>query len=158
LLSHLDPVRRLEVMAAPEAGAFGVAVAVIVLVARVASIAALHPAPLLLAGLWCASRTAMAVAARTQPYARAPKGGGLATAFLGRGPAAPLALGGAAALVVAAAWRPLAGPVSVMAGGAAAAAVVALARRRIGGFTGDVLGAAGILGETVGLLVAAARW
>jgi cobalamin synthase len=34
--------------------------------------------------------------------------------------------------------------------------VVALARRRIGGFTGDVLGAAGVVGETVGLLVAAA--
>jgi cobalamin synthase len=38
------------------------------------------------------------------------------------------------------------------------AAVVAWARCRIGGFTGDVLGAAGMVGETVGLLVAAARW
>jgi adenosylcobinamide-GDP ribazoletransferase len=34
--------------------------------------------------------------------------------------------------------------------------VVALALRRIGGFTGDVLGAAGMLGETAGLLAAAA--
>jgi adenosylcobinamide-GDP ribazoletransferase len=33
-----------------------------------------------------------------------------------------------------------------------------LARRRIGGFTGDVLGAAGMMGETVGLVVASARW
>jgi cobalamin synthase len=33
-----------------------------------------------------------------------------------------------------------------------------LARRRIGGFTGDVLGAAGIVGETFALIVAAARW
>jgi cobalamin synthase len=33
-----------------------------------------------------------------------------------------------------------------------------LARRRLGGFTGDVLGAAGVVGETVGLIVAAAKW
>jgi cobalamin synthase len=39
-----------------------------------------------------------------------------------------------------------------------AAAVVVLAWRRVGGFTGDVLGAAGVVGETTGLLVAAARW
>jgi adenosylcobinamide-GDP ribazoletransferase len=37
------------------------------------------------------------------------------------------------------------------------AAVVALAVRRVGGFTGDVLGAAGILCETAGL-VAATAW
>jgi cobalamin synthase len=40
----------------------------------------------------------------------------------------------------------------------AGAVVVALARRRLGGFTGDVLGAAGLVGETVGLLVVAAHW
>ena len=44
------------------------------------------------------------------------------------------------------------------AGAVAAAGVIALARHQLGGFTGDVLGAAGIVGETVGLLVAAARW
>ena len=38
------------------------------------------------------------------------------------------------------------------------ALVVVLAHRRIGGFTGDVLGAAGVVGETVGLLVLAAKW
>jgi len=50
-------------------------------------------------------------------------------------------------------------------GGAAIAAtvlgvvgVLALARVRIGGFTGDVLGAAIVIGETAGLVVAAARW
>jgi adenosylcobinamide-GDP ribazoletransferase len=37
-------------------------------------------------------------------------------------------------------------------------AVVVLAKRRIGGFTGDVLGAAGVVGETFGLLMLAARW
>jgi adenosylcobinamide-GDP ribazoletransferase len=40
----------------------------------------------------------------------------------------------------------------------AAAGVVGLAFRRIGGFTGDVLGAAGVVGQSAGLLVAAARW
>jgi cobalamin synthase len=36
--------------------------------------------------------------------------------------------------------------------------VVWFAHRRIGGFTGDVLGAAGVVGETIGLLVLAAKW
>jgi len=40
----------------------------------------------------------------------------------------------------------------------AIAAVVVFAHRRIGGFTGDVLGAAGVVGETIGLLVLAAKW
>src|SRR5205085_224245 len=39
-----------------------------------------------------------------------------------------------------------------------ALAVALLARRRIGGFTGDVLGAAGVIGETVALVIAAAKW
>ena len=38
------------------------------------------------------------------------------------------------------------------------AGVLLFARARVGGFTGDVLGAAILLGETVGLLVAGARW
>ncbi len=32
------------------------------------------------------------------------------------------------------------------------------AQRRIGGFTGDVLGAAGVVGETLGLLALVAKW
>jgi adenosylcobinamide-GDP ribazoletransferase len=39
-----------------------------------------------------------------------------------------------------------------------AGAVVALAQRRIGGFTGDVVGALGMVGETGALVVAAAKW
>ena len=45
---------------------------------------------------------------------------------------------------------------AVAAAGLAAAAMAAFAHRRIGGFTGDTLGAAGVLSETVGLLTAAA--
>jgi len=36
--------------------------------------------------------------------------------------------------------------------------VVGLAWRRLGGFTGDVVGAAGMVLETVALVVVAARW
>jgi cobalamin synthase len=50
------------------------------------------------------------------------------------------------------------GAVAVATGILAASAVVAFAHRRLGGFTGDVLGAAGVVGETVALIVAAARW
>jgi adenosylcobinamide-GDP ribazoletransferase len=159
LLAHLERGRRLEVMAGPEVGAFGVAVAAVVMLSRWVSLASLSLAPMLLAGLWCGSRTAMAVAVRTQPYARDERGGGgLATAFLGTGRALPLVAGTVGALAMAGLWRPVAGPAAVVAGGVAAAGVIALARHQLGGFTGDVLGAAGIVGETVGLLVAAARW
>jgi cobalamin synthase len=50
------------------------------------------------------------------------------------------------------------GLVAVGAVAVGAAGVVAVARRRIGGFTGDVLGASGMVGETAGLVLAAARW
>jgi len=36
--------------------------------------------------------------------------------------------------------------------------MVAIAEARIGGYTGDVLGAVCVLAETVGLVVAAAKW
>ncbi|MGI8882353.1 MAG: adenosylcobinamide-GDP ribazoletransferase, partial [Jatrophihabitans sp.] len=52
----------------------------------------------------------------------------------------------------------LRGGVAVAAGIAAGAGVLLLGRRRLGGFTGDVLGAAGVTGETVSLVVAAAKW
>ena len=155
LLPHLDRARRLEVMAAPDVGAFGVAAVVAVLLLRWAALATTAPSPLLLGGLWCASRTAMAVTARKVPYARP---GGLANAFLG-GRTLPTALIGAVlATGLAFAGPGVAGIAAVAGVFAGAAGVVALARRRIGGFTGDVLGASGIVGETTGLLVAAARW
>ncbi|HVF13297.1 MAG TPA: adenosylcobinamide-GDP ribazoletransferase [Acidimicrobiales bacterium] len=173
VLPHLDRERRLAVMAEPDVGAFGVTAVVLTLGLRVAVLASLEPDIGLLAALWCASRTVMAVAARSVPYARGE--GGLAAAFLGRSPL-PVALGGAvlagglAVMVADAGPGPGPGPgaslpaaavvavVAVVAVAVAGAAVVALARRRLGGFTGDVLGAAGLVGETVGLLVAAARW
>lgn len=156
LLPPLERGRRLQVMSAPEAGAFGVGAAAVLLLLRWAALTALRPGILLLGGLWCLSRTLIAVVARTQPYARGT--GGLASAFQGpfRWPVA--ALGFAAACALAAGWR--LGP-GLAASGAAAAGglgVVVLARRRIGGYTGDVLGAGAFVAETAGLVVAAARW
>lgn len=154
LLPPLERARRLEVMADPAAGAFGVGVAIVVLLLRWASLAALAPAPWLLAALWCGSRLAMAVVAQFVPYARA---GGLAGAFLKGGrrrlPAAGVLLVGMLALLAGSD-----GLVGVVVLAVVAVGVVALAMRRLGGFTGDVLGAAGVLGETAGLLAAAARW
>lgn len=173
LLPHLTAERRLEVMALPDAGGFGVGVAVVTLLLRWSAVAVLVPAPLVLAGLWCLSRTAMAAGALLLPYARTT--GGLAAAF--RSPSGDGARTGARAdagdsrrglllavgglllsLLLAMAWEPVPGAASIAAAAVASAAVLALARRRIGGFTGDVLGAAGMVGETVGLVVAAGRW
>lgn len=145
LLPHLPRERRLDVMAAPDVGAFGVGVAGAVLLLRWSALAVLRPDPALLAGLWCGSRTLMATVATTVPYARDE---GLATAFLGGPLTWPIAVVGAVIAGV------LAGVAAV--GVLAGLLVVALAKRRVGGFTGDVLGAAGVVGETAGLLVAAA--
>jgi cobalamin synthase len=64
----------------------------------------------------------------------------------------------AAAAALGASWSLPAGPVAVAAAALAFAAVVWLAMRRVGGFTGDVLGAAGLVAESVGLITAVARW
>jgi adenosylcobinamide-GDP ribazoletransferase len=160
LLPHLTRERRLEVMSQADIGAFAIGVAAMTLLLRWVALIALRPSVLVIAALWAASRTWMAAAALGVPYAR--PGGGVASAFVTgepRGILLPVAAAGmGGALVLALVWRPLAGPVAVGSGTAAAAAVVVLARRRLGGFTGDVLGAAGTVGETVGLVVACAKW
>jgi adenosylcobinamide-GDP ribazoletransferase len=155
LLPHAPRERRLEIMRAPDLGAYGVAVVAIVLVARVGAFSAFPASIGLVAALWCASRTVAAVAPAWLPYARAD---GLATSML----VAPVAAWPALALVPAAAlaWLSIGGEGVAAVGGVvvASCAVLALARSRVGGFTGDVLGAAIVVGETVGLVVAGARW
>lgn len=161
LLPHLPAERRLEVMRQPDAGAFGVGVAGSVLLLRWAALASILPSPLLLGALWCLSRTLMAAAALGLPYARPD--GGLATAFraggdAGRRTPVALAIGLVVAVLCAAAWDAAQGPAALVAGASGAGLVLLLAHRRVGGFTGDVLGAAGIVAETCGLLTAAATW
>lgn len=156
LLPPLDRQRRLDVMADPRAGAFGVGAAVSLLLLRWSALASLKPSVPLLGALWCGSRFLMSAAATRMRYARP---GGLAQAFVGGGRAAfPVAgaVAGAALLAV----GPARGLVAVPFLALASAAILGIADRRIGGFTGDVLGAAGMVGETVGLLAVAGlrRW
>jgi adenosylcobinamide-GDP ribazoletransferase len=159
LLPPLPAPRRLEVMADPHVGAFGVCALVLVLMLRVAAFAAVPATIMVVAGIWCASRTAMAVTAQVLTYVRP---GGLATAFVepggGAGPLAVGAAGAVLALGLGALGRGWRGALSVACAMAGFAAVAVFARRRIGGFTGDVLGAAGVVGETIGLLALAASW
>jgi cobalamin 5'-phosphate synthase/cobalamin synthase len=166
LLPHLDRQRRLAVMAEPSVGAFGVTVVAGVLLLRYAALVSMRPSVLLIAGLWCQSRAAMALAATSLPIARP---GSLISGFapLGatRATARPALAGmGLVLSLVLAAVGTLAGPgaaagvAAVLAGSAGIGALLWLAHRRLGGVTGDVLGAAGVVGETCGLVVAAARW
>jgi adenosylcobinamide-GDP ribazoletransferase len=155
LLPHLSRERRLAVMSEPTVGAFGVVVAGAVLLLRWAALASMGADVWLVAGLWCLSRTAMVGVMAALPYAR---DAGLASVFVGTGRLVVVAAGAvvAATLVgVAIGWPALA---VVSVAGLAVMGIAALAQQRLGGFTGDVLGAAGVLAETVGLVVAAAKW
>lgn len=158
LLPHLDRSRRLEVMAQPVVGAFGLGATAAVLLLRFAAFGGQKADVALVAGVWCASRTLMVAVTLRLPYARQA---GLASAFLGddRRVSAGVVGAGAAASVALAVWgRGWVGAVGLALGTLVGAAVVWLARRRIGGFTGDVLGAAAVVSETVALTVTAARW
>lgn len=153
LLPHLDPERRLQVMRAPDVGAFAVVTVTLVLLVRVGAIAApaiewwMFP---VVAGL---SRTVVATVPAFVTAAR-PDSIGAAFAAGARGRVlywlAPLT----AIAATFGAGRGLALAVATVAG---STITIVLARKRIGGWTGDVLGAAIVLGETVGLLVAAAE-
>jgi adenosylcobinamide-GDP ribazoletransferase len=99
----------------------------------------------------------MAVIAGVLPYAREH---GLAASFLGGHGAAwrPIALYG---LIGSVSLGALSGSqlneVAVATAFLGAGAVALFAKRRIGGYTGDVLGAAGVIGETLALVIAAAK-
>jgi len=155
LLPHLPTDRRLAIMAEPTVGAYGVAAGSAAIVLRVGALTSMSPSVLLLAGVWCGSRTVMAAAARALPYARP---GGLASALLGHGWRPVATYGCVLAVTLGALVDGLRGGVAVGVGIAAAGGVVLFGRRRLGGFTGDVLGAAGVVGETAALVAAAAQW
>ena len=186
LLPPLPRERRLDVMADPAVGAFGVVTVASVLLLRFGSLASTAASVLVVGALWCGSRTAMAVTARCVHYARP---GGLASAFLespsaeaseqdpfaqpsadtvpmrparshrraGRA-AVPALVGVTLVFVMAVFGRGGHGAASVGAELVGFGMVIGLAHRKVGGYTGDVLGAAGVVGETVGLLTLAAKW
>lgn len=159
LLPPMHRDLRLAVMAEPDIGAFGAAALMAVLLARFAALASTEPRITLLVGVWTLSRAAMAVVTITVPYAR---NGGLATAFRKGGRIAQAGAVGGIGLVggvlIAIAGDQWAGLWGVVGATVAFVCVIAFAFRRIGGFTGDVLGAAGMVAETAGLLVGAAKW
>jgi adenosylcobinamide-GDP ribazoletransferase len=164
LLPAVGRARRLEIMSDPRIGAFGAVVLVLVLSLRVTALAVTVARPSVVVGLWCGSRTMMGVVARTLPYAHAD--GGTATAFVGapggHGHSAAsrygvAAYGMGAAFALAAVGAGGRGLVVVGVEVVAMVGVVWFAFRRLGGYTGDVLGAMGVIGETVGLLALVAR-
>jgi adenosylcobinamide-GDP ribazoletransferase len=158
LLPHLERDRRLQVIAEPTVGAFAVAAVVVVLLVRVAAISGLPDswrAMAFTAGVWAASRTLMAVAIAVLPAARPA---GLAAAFVGASAVPVLTVGLFLTLAGTVSGRGLVGLVAVTTGVLAGTGVLVLARRRLGGYTGDVLGASGMVVETVALLTGAARW
>lgn len=158
LLAPLGRSKRLDAMADPSLGAFGAVTLVVVVGLRWAALVTLGPSVWLLGALWTASRTLMAASALVLRYARGD--GGIASAFFSPG-VRPLPIGisgGLGALGLSLAWHPLGGVVSVVGGVLCGMAVLALAQRRIGGFTGDVLGAAGVVAETAGLVIATGRF
>ncbi len=156
LLAPMPRERRLAVMAEPTIGAFGVASVVGVLVLRYAAFASARPAPLLVAALWCASRTAMVTISQVLPYARE---GGIVSAFVGgrRWVLVLAIVAGITGSLALGAHCGRHGVLSVLGVLLGAGAVALLAKRRLGGYTGDVLGASGIVGETLGLVLWALR-
>jgi adenosylcobinamide-GDP ribazoletransferase len=154
LLPHLSRERRLAVMRTPDIGAFGVGAVGAALLLQFAALASSTPEPLVVVGLWCASRSLVAAVPAFVQYARAD---GMASPLLTDTPRWP-ALFVAPATVIAGFGAGRAGLAAVVGGVAAGIAVVALARRRIGGFTGDVLGAVIVVTQTIGLVVMAAKW
>lgn len=161
LLGHLPRERRLSVMAQPDVGAFGVSTVAGVLLLRWAAIAALPvdrwAGVAVFAAVWAMARHTMALAVAAVPYAR--EGGGLASVFRGASgrvlALTPAVLG--VVLVSAGLAHPAAG-LGVAFGLAAGWGVISFGVRRLGGYTGDVLGAACVIVETVALVVAAADW
>ncbi len=161
LLPAVERDKRLEIMADPRIGAFGAVALVLVLALRTTALAAAPVRVWVVVALWCGSRTMMAVVARAVPYAHA-EDGGTASAFRD-------AVGGVSTWLPTAAYGlcTTVGLAVVGAGGRGLAVVageivamtlvVWFAARRLGGYTGDVLGAGGVIAETVGLLVLAAR-
>lgn len=149
--------RALEIMRDSRIGSFGALALGVVLAGRVAALVALGTlAPVALIAGQGLSRAGMTLMLRAGPYVRQSGAGSGMTGPLGAGvwPLA-LAVAFAAALTFwAAGWALVAG----LAGLALAQLAVRLwAVRRLGGITGDVLGAAQVLGD-LGFLLGVLAW
>jgi adenosylcobinamide-GDP ribazoletransferase len=149
--------RALEIMRDPRIGAFGASALVLDLLLKAAAVAALLDRGGALAALVAAgavSRAAAPPLARTLPYPRVEGGPGSVLTGRMTWPAAVGAVLVGVGVAVAAA-----GITGLAMAGAVAATTICLGlvyRRWLGGATGDTLGAATEIGETVALLVGAA--
>lgn len=153
LLPHLDRKRRIEVMRDPGVGAFALGLVPTIMLIRWIALFTTPQAPRMLIGLWMLSRTLIATAPAWIPYAH---DAGLASSMLAGSrrwfvvwfiPVAYLLISVDAAR----------GPAAIGLAVAAGTAVLGLGVVRLGGFTGDILGAAVVVAETVGLVAMAAR-
>jgi adenosylcobinamide-GDP ribazoletransferase len=155
LLCHAKRSERLRIMRTPDVGAFGAIAVVVILLACVAALSVQPVSILLIVALWCASRTVVAALPGVVPYARDE---GIASPMLTTPASAWPVIALIPAVVVATVADGYRGGAATAATVVGAIGVAALAKRRVGGFTGDVLGAAIVVGETLGLIVAAAKW
>jgi adenosylcobinamide-GDP ribazoletransferase len=161
LLPALPVERRLAVMADPRIGAFGAVTVAVMVLLRFVTLGAGPASAWIIAALWCLSRATVALVVLFGSYARSE---GLASAFHDtrrprRGRALiVVVLGLAIAVPLALIKRPGHGLAALGAEVAAIAGLAWFAERRLGGYTGDVLGAQIVLGETIGLLLWSARW
>lgn len=156
-LGTSTPERALEVMRDPRIGSFGAVAIALDTAVRIGAVAQLVGSDRLLAALVAAgalSRAASPALAAALPYPR--EGGGPGSVLSGRVSVRAAAAG---ALVAVAATIALLGGDGLVVAGSAAVLAVTLAllyRRWLGGATGDCLGAATQLSETLALVVAAA--
>ncbi|MCB1390597.1 MAG: adenosylcobinamide-GDP ribazoletransferase [Rhodobacteraceae bacterium] len=150
--------RALEIMRDSRIGSFGALALVLVLAARVAALSGLGGlAPVGLIAGQALSRAGVTLVLRRGPYLRPSGAGSGMTGPLGAAGIAALA-GVSALAVLVTGWASGGGALSALAGLALAqAAVRGWAMRRLGGITGDILGAAQVLGD-LGFLLGLLAW
>jgi adenosylcobinamide-GDP ribazoletransferase len=154
LLPHATRARRLEIMRSPGVGAYACAVVGATLLLRVTALSSTAPEPIVVAAIWCAVRATVASVPATIVPARSD---GLAAALAAQGAPRWPVTATVPAAVAAALVAGVAGLAAVLVAATVVVGVVMLGARRLGGFTGDVLGAAIVLGETAGLVALSAR-
>ncbi len=158
LIAHLSKQKRLQVMADPLLGSFGVISIVISLGLRWAALYSLKPSLLILPSVWMASRAVMALGIVLVPYARPSTG--LAGVFIVGNKKQKVivvlvcVISILLAGVILGFWKLIIGPLALMVGLVMAIVVMNLSRKKIDGFTGDILGAMGIVLETASLVIA----
>ena len=156
LLAHLDKEKRFKVMAQPEVGVFAVVALVMVLLLMWVSLASMVPNYLFLIAVFTLSRELSAISVELFSYAKAD---GIASSFRSltdslRGTAI-LILEVLASLALLGYSEGIKGLLVGIIGIALWSVVMWRANRLLGGYTGDVLGAAIVLVETICLAAGA---